>query len=169
VHPRAYQRPSIARRRGFTLVEVAVAIVIVGTGSVALMGLTSACTTQNRAAADTTTAAMLAQHVQEMLAELPLSDPTLGTTNFGRETGETVATSDDVDDFNGVTFAPPVDSSRAALTGLDLFSQVITVTPAAAKQLTANSGSYTGAVRVRVDIKKGSNVVHTLEWIRIES
>ena len=169
VHPRAVQRPRITPRRGFTLVEVAIAIVIVGTGSVALLGLTAACTTQNRAAADMTTAAMLAQHVQEMLAELPVSDPTLGTTTFGREAGETVATSDDVDDFNGVTFEPPVDSSRAALTGLNLYSQIITVTPAAAKQLTANSGTYTGTVRVRVDIKKGSNVIHTLEWIRIES
>jgi MSHA pilin protein MshD len=168
VQSRAFQRPRKTLRRAFTLIEVAVAIVIVGTGSVALMGLTSACTTQNRAAADKTTAAMLAQHIQEMLAELPIVDPTLGNTTFGKETGETLATYDDVDDFNGLTFSPPIDSSRTALAGLNNFSQVITVTPAAAKQLNANAVGYTGAVRVKVDIKKGSNVIHTLEWIRIE-
>ena len=169
---RARQRP---KKRGFTLVEVAVAIVIVGTGSVALMQLAMTCTMQNRAAADTTSAAMLAQHVQEMLALLPISDPAYGPTSFGLEPGETVATADDVDDFDGVTFSPPVDSTRTALSGFAGFSQVITVVPVDNKKLSGNTNgtdvaktTYTGAVRIRVDIKRGTKVVHTLEWVRIE-
>lgn len=155
--------------------EVAVAIIIVGTGSVALMQLTTVCTTQNRAAADMTSAAMLSQHVQEMLAELPLTDPTVGPTSFGREAGETLATSDDVDDFDGVTFSPVVDSSRTALAGFDGYSQVVTVVPVNAKKPSGNTDGteinkavYTGSARVRVDVKKGSSVVHSLEWLRIE-
>ena len=181
---RTRQGPIIRRRpsgrRGFTLVEVAIAIVIVGVGSVALMQLVATCTTQNRAAADTTAAAMLAQHVQEMLALLPLTDPVLGPSDFGKEAGETVATSDDVDDFDGVTFSPCVDSTRAALAGFDGYSQVVSVVPVNAKKPSGNTSgteiaktTYTGAVRVRVSILRtggasSSRPVQTLEWIRIE-
>ena len=35
------------------------------------------------------------------MANLAFSDPIKGTTNFGPETGETLATFNDVDDFDG--------------------------------------------------------------------
>jgi prepilin-type N-terminal cleavage/methylation domain-containing protein len=115
--------------RAFTLVEVAIAIVIVGVSSIALMQLAAVCAFQNRAASQATTAVLLAEHLREMLADLPLNDPTVGSTHFGAESGETLASYDDVDDFDGKTFQPVVDASRVALSGFEGFSQSVVVNP----------------------------------------
>ena len=155
---------------------------IVGIGSVGVMQLAATCTMQNRAAADLTVAAMLAQHVQEMVADLPISDPSSGTMNFGPEVGETIATYDDVDDFDGTTLSPPLDSTRTPLAGMSAYSQKISVYPVSAKQLNGNltggsilKSTYTGAVRVRVQILRlnaatnTSPSIYSMEWIRVEN
>lgn len=177
---RARHRRSIALA-GFTLMEVALAIVIVGVGALALLELSTVCTNQNRSSAELTTAAMLAQHVQEMIADLPLTDPAVGSTHFGSEPGELLSNYDDVDDFDGLVLTPPRDSTRAIIPGMSRFSQRVTVYPVAARQPGGNlSGTaiarstYTGAVRVTVDVRQavaGSatpQVIHQLTWIRVE-
>lgn len=154
---------------------------IVGVGVVGLMQLVTVCAFQNRAAAQTTSAALLAEHVREMLADLPLNDPTVGSTHFGSESGESIATFDDVDDFDGQTFSPVRDGSRAVLDGFDGYSQSIVVNPVSASQLNGNQSgtaiaksTYTGAVRVtihvnRVDPDSGNAAaIYTIHFIRVE-
>jgi prepilin-type N-terminal cleavage/methylation domain-containing protein len=174
------RQTSRSQKSGFTLIEVAVAIVVVGLGVTALMQLTAACSMQNRASADLTTSAMLAQHVQEILADLPISDPVVGAASFGREAGETMDSYDDIDDFDGLTFEP-IDSTRSALAGFDDYQQRVTVYPVSGKQLNGNQNgaaipktTYTGAVRVRVEILRTDPVtnlaasVYQLDWVRVE-
>jgi type II secretory pathway pseudopilin PulG len=156
--------------RGFTLIEAALATLIIGTGFVATMGLFAACTTENRFSSRMSVAQTLATSIQEATGGLSFADPGTGYANFGRESNEaSVAVYDDVDDFDRVTFSPPIDAMRRPIPELAQYSQVVTVWPVYPNRLHINSDEanpqllktgtapnctapYTGAVRVRVRV-----------------
>jgi type II secretory pathway pseudopilin PulG len=171
-------------RRAFTLLETALATAIVGIGIVASMRLFAALTQQNHASNQMTTAMMLTEHIREAMIGLSFNDPGTGRTYFGPEVGETLATYDDVDDFDGSTFNPPINSLRQPVGGLGQFSQVISVWPVYMNNLRTNSNesapdlpktSYQGAVRVRVRVlyraTAGDNPaeVYRTSWIRVDN
>jgi len=162
--------------------EASLATLIVGLGVVSMMQLFAACTRQNRAAFDMTTAMLLAQNVQETMADLEFTDPAYGKTYFGPEGSQTLATYDDIDDFNAQTFNPPIDSVRKPITELAQYAQVISVWPVKPNWLAANTNpsapdlaqtTYTGAARVTVRImhRKASTApwteVYRTSWIRV--
>ena len=170
-------------RAAFTLMESALATIIIGVGVLAVMGLFEACTRQNRAGANATTAMLLAGHVLYMMDGLPFSDPQTGGATFGAETGETLNFFNDIDDFDNQTFNPPIDSSRTAVPALSQYSQMITVMPVYPNQPSSNTNeakpeipktTYTGAVRVRVKILYRLNPadppqeVYRAQWIRMD-
>jgi len=172
----------IELRSAFTLLESALATIIIGVGVLAVMGLFEACTRQNQAGAQQTTAMLLAGHVQELMEGLPFSDPS-GAASFGPEAGETLATFNDIDDFDNQTFNPPIDSTRSAVPALSQYSQVITVVPVYPNQPSSNSdeakpelpkSAYTGAVRIRVKIlyrvhpAEAPQEVYRAQWIRVD-
>jgi len=174
------------RRRGFTLIETALATIIVGTGIVATMQLFAACTQQNRNAGEMTTAMMLASNIQEAMIGLSFNDPGSGRTFYGPESGELLTTYDDVDDFDGFTtnnLAGPIDSMRQPIADLSQYQQLVSVWPVYVNQLTANSNesspdisktTYTGAVRVRVRIlyravsTDPATEVYRTSWVRVD-
>lgn len=169
----------VRRNRGFTLIEAALAIVIIGVGITASMALFSTCTRQNLAANQLSTAILLANNIHERLAKLPF---TTNNTTFGPQTGQTLATFTDVDDFDGASITPPIDSNGNATT-LTAYAQQITVEPVdslnlAGAELTlpssAPAGGYTyGAVRITVRILYSSagrtTEVYRVSWIRPRS
>jgi hypothetical protein len=174
-------RRSIARR-GFTLIEASLATIIVGVGVLSMMQLFAACTLQNRESNHTTTAMLLAENIQETMAGLMLVDPAYGVTYFGPEPGQTLASYDDVDDFNSQTFCPPIDARRKTVAELSQYSQVVTVWPVYANKLSSNTNpsspdfpqlSYTGAARVLVRIMyqrtptTPASEVYRTSWIRV--
>jgi hypothetical protein len=137
------------------------AVAIVGLGVLSTMSLFAACTQQTATATRSTTALMLATHVQEAMVGLSFSDPGTAALHWGPETGESLASYNDVDDFDGRTFNPPIDSQRATIPTQSQWSQQVDVMPidpnlpgqnnnVAAP--TIGKGTYTGAVRVRVTI-----------------
>jgi type II secretory pathway pseudopilin PulG len=149
------------RARGFTLIEAALATIIVGVGVVSTMRLFASCTQQNIAATQMSSAQMLAGNIHEAIVGLPFADPTFAHKYFGPEPGETLATFNDIDDFDGSSFNPPIDSMRNKIPSLSQYTQVVTVLPVWTNQLSSNSNessldisktTYTGAVRVRVKI-----------------
>lgn len=173
-----------SRRRGFTLIEAALTTVIVGVAILALMGLSGALTSQNANAGQSTTAMLLASNIQESMAGLSFNDPAYANTYFGPEAGETLASYNDVDDFDGQTISPPIDAARDPVAGLSQYSQVISVLPIYANKLNSNTNptsldlpktAYTGAVRVmvRVMYKRHPNAVaeevYRTSWIRTAS
>jgi hypothetical protein len=130
---------------------------------------------------------MLAQNIQEAMGGLSFADPGVGHTHFGAESGESLATYNDVDDFDGQTFSPPINSQRQQIAAMSQFSQVVSVWPVDPNKLSSNSnesspdipktssGPYTGAVRVRVRILfrlKPTDVpveVYRASWIRVDN
>jgi type II secretory pathway pseudopilin PulG len=170
-------------RRGFTLIEAALATAIVGVGILSMVKLVAACTQGNSLARQITTATLLADHVQEAMAGLPINDPYLVSTYFGPEPGETLPTFNDIDDFDGSSFNPPIDSMRNKLPQFPQYTQVVSVWPVLPGQLNGNANAaaptipkstYTGAVRVTVRIlyrripTEAAVEVYRTSWIRLD-
>ena len=177
------RREFIGRQRGFTLLETALTIVIVGTGIMSMLRLFAACTSQNSSAAKMTTAMLLVSHIQELTSNLPFDDPFTGSSHFGPEAGETLATFNDVDDFDGSSFTPPIDSTRQPILEQAQYTQVVSVVPILTTQLNSNTidsaptiskGTYTGAVRIRVKILyrrypgDAPSEVYRASWVRLD-
>jgi type II secretory pathway pseudopilin PulG len=124
-HPRA--RSSRKRRGGFTLIEAAITTVIIGVGCVAMLELLGAGTLANNDGAELTTAMNLAGNIRECMTGVAYTDP-VNPTNWGAEAGETIATYNDLDDFDGKTFSPPLDARRQSLgSTFSNWSQSVTV------------------------------------------
>jgi len=179
-----YYKPARSEvKRGFTLIEAALATVIIGVGVVAMMQLFNSCTRENATGTRMTTALMLAQNIRELTQTLAFNDPASGRSVFGAETGETLASYDDVDDLDGHTFSPPIDATRTAIPELAQYSQVVSIMPVYPNALRVNTNetspdipktTYTGALRVRVRILYRAapgdvpETVYTASWIRFD-
>jgi len=175
-----HRRRRCHSRPGFTLIEAALATVIIGLGVVSMMELFGACTTENSTANGQTTAMLLASNIREAMAGLPLYDPILGNSAFGPQIGQTVGQFTNVTAFDGSQFSPPIDAARSTIPQLTQYTQVISVMPVDPTQLSVNTNeasptiakaTYTGAVRVRVHIyyqrtpTMKASEVFTSDWI----
>lgn len=106
----------VPARRAFTLLETALALVIVMVGVLAIMEAQTSFIRSNTWSSHEATATYLASEIRERLRQLPRHDPTTGLSfqgpvgsqvlvGLGPETGEiTVDDMDDIDDYNQVLF-----------------------------------------------------------------
>jgi len=95
-----------ARRRGTSLIEVVMAILVMGVILVGALSLAGAAIRSRRVAADQNTGAYLADELIAEIMSLPYTDPEDGGSNRGLESGENNATRadfDDVDDYENWT------------------------------------------------------------------
>lgn len=100
------------RRSAFTLIETAMAVIIIGVGIVAMVDAQRAFMQSNAWSSQAATATLLANEIRELTRRLPRHDPVTslmldGSTliGWGPESGENVlADYDDIDDFDGVQF-----------------------------------------------------------------
>jgi len=177
-------RPSSRRGRGFTMPEAMLAVLIVGVGFLAVMELFSACTMENQRSSQVTIAQLLCTNIQELSAGLAFKDPYYAATTWGAESGESLSQYNDIDDLDGLTFNPPIDSTRFPVTELSKYTQVVTVMPVDPNRpgnnndtlkLEIGKGVYTGAVRVRVSVlyrnstKEVPVEVLRSSWVRLDN
>ncbi len=93
-------------RRGFWIVESAVAIAVIGVGVVALVGSQQAWHIQTVASEELATGMRLATEIREMTLLLPANDPITGVSTWGVEFGEVIPQDiDDLDDLDTAIFA----------------------------------------------------------------
>lgn len=115
---KASVRRSPKARGGFTLIEAALATVIVGVGIVAMVDAQQAFIRSNMWSSHAATGTFLANEIRELTRHLPKHDPVTGLyleadgngnstlRGWGRESGEvSVLDFDDLDDFDGVSFS----------------------------------------------------------------
>jgi hypothetical protein len=95
------RRRECAPRRAFSLLETLLTTITVGLAITALVKQVFFTTQQNAWTQRVQVGSLLAENVREMMAGLPFTDPGNGTQSFGPEAGETFATYNDVDDFDG--------------------------------------------------------------------
>lgn len=132
--------PARARRRGFTLIETALATVIIGVGVLALVDSQTAFIKSNAWSTHAATATYLANEIREMTRRMPKHDAVTGLylqgaagnqtlRGWGPETGEaSVEDFDDVDDFDGLrlSYNGTAGLSDGDLPGpIDGFGQII--------------------------------------------
>ncbi|KPJ66753.1 MAG: hypothetical protein AMJ43_07020 [Coxiella sp. DG_40] len=154
------------QNKGFTLIEVLIAIILVGIAIVSLVAANSSFTKANSAGTNLSTAQFLTEQIKELTALLPVVDPNTETSTFGPEEG-TLANYDDLDDFAGASFSPPINANRETLNELVGFSQQITVENVNAanfEQVVSNHSS--DFVRITVKVSLNLNEISSSSWIR---
>ena len=158
---------NIKYHRGFSLIEVLFAVLLVGLAIASLMAANGTFTKANGAGTDQSTAEFLVGQIRELTMLLPVVDPETETATFGFETGETLATYDDLDDFDGASFSPPINADRAALSQFPTFSQQVKVENVIAsnfEQVVADHSS--NFVRVTVSVYLNSREISSASWLR---
>jgi len=154
-------------KSGFTLIEVLIAILLIGLAVASLVAANSAFTKANGAGTDLSTAEFLIEQIRELTVLLPVVDPQTEDTTFGPETGETLVGYDDLDDFDGTTFSPPINVDRNVLNDFTAFHQLVTVENVNAsnfEQIVGDHSSY--FVRVTVRVFLNSKEISSTSWLR---
>jgi type II secretory pathway pseudopilin PulG len=159
------------RRSGFTLLEAALTTVIIGVGGVAMLQLLASGTAANGEGTSLTMAMNLAGNVRECLTGVAFSDPTV-QDNWGPELGETLSSYNDLDDFDGVKFSPPIDARRNPL-GNEFadWSQTITVQSVDVDDLRTVIPHLTHkpadrpTSRVTVSVQRHGKTLFTQSWV----
>ncbi len=134
-------------KNAFTLIEVLIAVILVGLAIASLVGANISFTRANGAGADLSTAEFLIEQIRELTA----------MTSF-----------DDIDDFDNSTFSPPINVAGTALTNLAAFSQQVTVENVSAsnfEQVVVNPSDF---VRITVKIFLNSKEISSDSWIRAQ-
>ncbi len=157
-------------KSGFSLIEVLIAILLVGLAIASLMAGNRALTRANGAGADLSTAEFLLGEIRELTVLLPVVDPESSPVwTFGPEGGEgTLADWDDLDDFDGADFSPPRNAERAVINSSAGFSQQITVekvSPSNFEQVVPDNDP-SDFVRVTVRVLLNSQEISSASWLR---
>jgi prepilin-type N-terminal cleavage/methylation domain-containing protein len=155
-------------RGGFSLIEVLVAIVLVGLAIMSLVAANTSFTKANAAGTELSTAEFLSEQIRELTMLLPVVDPETEDSTFGPEADETSLSSyDDLDDFDGAFFSPPINAQRLPLNKFAGYSQQVTVENVSAgdfEQVVVDHGSF--FVRVTVKVFLNSRQISSASWIR---
>jgi type II secretory pathway pseudopilin PulG len=157
---------------GFSLVEILISVILVGLSISALLFASNSFTMANDAGTDLSTAEFLVEQIRELTTLLPLVDADETTwTALGPEAGETLATYDDVDDFDGfdsTSLGGPIDASRNTLTALSGFTQTVAVEKVNQSDFDAvvDDTNASPFARVTVIVALNGQVVTSASWIR---
>ena len=166
-------------RRGFTLIEAALATVIIGTGVLAIVLAQQAFHKQNRWALKASTGMRLAGEIRELMMNLPRHDPVTGTETWGPEGNESgVLDFDDVDDFDDAVFSfdlgtGPLSAMRTPIADFPGWTQRIevrSVDPFDLREEVSDGGSNMLRVEAIVEYQGDSDLapgeVTRLTWIQ---
>ena len=156
------------KKRGFTLIEVLIAIILVGIAIAGLIAANTAFTQANGAGTDLSTALFLMEQIRELTVLLPVIDPNTGTSTFGPEEAA-LADYDDLDDFDDASFSPPISADRVVLNDSAAFTQQVTVENVHAanfEQVVADHSS--DFVRITVRVLLNSKEITSANWVRAQ-
>ena len=168
-------------RRGFTLVETGLAIIIVATAMLAMLAANEAFTMQNDWGERAAQAARLGGEIRERTMTLSVADPVTGTDTWGSESGEVMLIDwDDMDDYDGLDVSGwagngPIDSAGQVIPGMNQWRQVVevqSVDPTNLATVVADGSSE--AVRVKVDVfwveQAGTpgDLVTSVTWVHVQ-
>ncbi len=154
------------KQAGFTLVEVLIATILVGLSVSALLTANGTFSMVNGVGADMTTAEFLMEQVRERTTTLSVLDPQSTTNTFGLEESD-IVNADDIDDYDGQAFSPPIDAAGNTLTEFSAFTQRITVENVSKNDLALVVGDHSSDfVRISVVVAQNNQDITNASWIR---
>lgn len=156
----------VRHENGLSLIEVLIAIMLVGLTITALVAASRAFTIANGVGTEFSTAEFLIEQIRELTALLPVIDPDTGTAAFGPEEAS-LAGYDDLDDFDGASFSPPINANRTVLNDFAAYSQQVSVENVSAvnfEQVVADHSS--DFIRITVRVFLNADEVSAASWIR---
>ncbi len=133
---------------GFSLIEVLIAIVLVGLAIVSLIAANNSFTQANAAGRDLSTAEFLIEQIRELTT----------LTDYG-----------DLYGFDGASFSPPKGTDGEDLNDFAAFSQEITVENVSAanfEEVVSDHSSF--FVRITVKVFLNSKEISSTSWIRAQ-
>ena len=157
-------------RRALTMAEAVVCSLIVSVVLVASLTAVGASKRGLQITSDRARGALLAQELMAEILELPYTDPQTPNGPIGPELGETRATFDDIDDYNGLDNSPPVNRAGTVLadsTGWRRTASVSWVNPTLLSQLgLSDTGSKLITIKVYHDVTLVAQLsaVRTRAW-----
>jgi MSHA pilin protein MshD len=153
--------------RGFTLIESLISVLIVSGLLVASLGTFGAIARARQMQTDRTLAYGLADQLLGEIMQCYFKEPGGGTT-LGPEAGETRATYDDVDDYNGLSNTPPQLRDGTALTEFAGWTRSVSVTCVRpdAPGTAINAGDSQVLKRIIVTVASPRGVSVTLSGLR---
>jgi prepilin-type N-terminal cleavage/methylation domain-containing protein len=154
--------------KGFTLIEVMVAIMLIGTGIVALLGASMAGTRSTDAGKKMSQAVFLAQEIREWTLRLPFSDQDEADVDKppGPDGTSPQQFVDDLDDLMDVTYSPPRDGQFGAIADMTAWSETITLTwrdPTSLDTVVADGAS--DVIHVHLSVAHAGKQVLETSWI----
>ncbi len=151
-------------RPGFTLIEALMAVILLGLAIAALVGANTAFTQANGAGSELSTSEFLLEQIRELTTTLPTIDPE--TETFGTEEAS-FTLYDDVDDFDGKSFCPPIAADRTVLNDFAAYRQTVQVENVSSSNFeTVVADGASDFVRVTVNVFLGNRQVSSSRWIR---
>ncbi len=155
-----------SNRSGMTLIEVMVATVLIGIALSAMVGANGYITQANRAGCDLSVAESLLEHIKERTEALPVVDPETSNAQLGPEEADWTLY-DDLDDFDGASFCPPIDARANVLNQWSTFTQQVVVQNVQIDDLTTPVADLaSNFYRVTVTILHEQRPVTSGTWIR---
>ena len=158
------------KARGFTLVEIVIAIMVVSIGLTATMRLVPLLL---QSAAASRHIAVCERLGFDMLAELdllPFEDPESG--GFGLEAGESSATRtlfDDIDDYHGYSETPPSTKNGSAIDGASGYTRSVLVRNVNPADYTEfRTDGTTDAKLITVTVSRGGMPPYTVNTVRLK-
>ena len=145
------ERARLGRQRGFTLVEMIIAIVVLGVG---VAGVMVAFSTATRSSADPAAQLQMLAIAEEMMEEIQLKP--YATAANTASAGCARDTFNDVMDYNGYS-QPACTVEGSSLAGLSGYNVSVSIGS------TPLSG-VAEAMRIRVTVTRGSDSVQLVGW-----
>lgn len=165
---RTPSNPARTPARGFSLVEVVVAILVLSALLAASLNTVAASASMQRHAADRARARVLALDLLNEARRHPYDDPIAGS-GIGPGPGEINGTRslfNDVDDFNGWSASPPQRTDGSVIPGFDGWTRTCTVEYVSLADPNTAVVNDSGVKRITVTVHRGKQPMATATGLR---
>ena len=163
-----FSRRIRCHQRGFTLLETAMAMVIIALAVAGMLQLLAAGTQSNLAASELTIGVNLTNNIREIASNLPYQDPT--NPNSVNTTHGSISSATDIWGLNGANQSPPVDCRGQTIATYSNWTQKISVQTVSATNADlaqpVNNSSVPTA-RISVTILHLGKPVYQTSWMAV--